>query len=314
MYDKIAIRAEVDEADVPAIVLRNYLEECAEGDEVFYKSTAYANLDGVTVELRGTRLRCKCSVCKLWARERTGRLDNSRPMTWAMAARTVRSLLMRLYVDPARAVVTYYEVGVTMKMQLPADAYIRQVDQAAGRILWNDPNDPEDRQKVTERSKYRRKVMKMYDKTFEAASKGRHVEGNVLRVETVYRHQAVPLTDFVSPMFMSQAGRAFYRDWTALRFLRDLKPAPGVKMSQLEKAREVQRMGVTRYKQRYKAEWKAGRITRKMWETMRRFADRWEEEHRARYTEVEGELEAEFRQKLLAAYQTGMFLPKTGKV
>ena len=310
MYDKITIRAEVDEADIPAIILVNYLEECTEGEEVYYRSTAYANFDGVTLELRGTRLRCKCSVCKLWAKERDGRLDNSRPMTWAMAARTLRGLLMRLRVDPRRATVTYYEVGLTMRMSHPADDYIRQVDQAAGRQLWNDPNYPEHRQKVTERSRYRRKVMKLYDKTFEAAGKGRRLEPNILRVETVHRHQSVPMAQFLSAPFMHAAGRQFYRDWAALRFVRDLRPAPGVKMSQLEKAREVWLLGVTRYKQRHKAEWQAGRITRKMWETMRRFADRWETFHRHRYEEITGPLEAEFKQKLAQAYQAGLFLPK----
>ena len=107
MYDKVIIKADVDTEDIPTIVLKNYLEECSEGDEVYYKSTAYANFDGVFVEVRGTRLTCKCSVCKLWSKLKTGRLDNSRPMTFAMAVRTIRELLMRLCVKPERAWVTY---------------------------------------------------------------------------------------------------------------------------------------------------------------------------------------------------------------
>lgn len=93
MFDKIIMKATVDPADIDTIVLRNYLEQCTEGDEVFYKSTAYANLDGCFIELRGNRLKCKCSICKLYSKGKTGKLDNSRPMTFAMAVRTIKELL-----------------------------------------------------------------------------------------------------------------------------------------------------------------------------------------------------------------------------
>ena len=46
MFDKVIIKAKIDVADIDTIVLRNYLEQCTEGDELFYKSTAYANFDG----------------------------------------------------------------------------------------------------------------------------------------------------------------------------------------------------------------------------------------------------------------------------
>ena len=246
MFDKITIKARIDTADIDTIVLRNYLEQCTEGDEVYYKSTAYANFDGCFIEVRGSQLRCKCSICKLWSKGRTGKLDNSRPMTFAMAVRTIRELLLRLSVKLENAVVTYYEIGITMKMKLPADEYIKQVQEASGRILWNDANYPEAKQKTTEKSKYFRKVLKIYDKTFEAGEKGRRVGANILRIETVYKHQSVPLTELTDNSFLSKVGRIFYKDWSEINFVRELSATKGVKMSQLEKAREIQRIGVTR--------------------------------------------------------------------
>lgn len=38
MFDKIIMKATVDTEDIDTIVLRNYLEQCTEGDEVYYKS------------------------------------------------------------------------------------------------------------------------------------------------------------------------------------------------------------------------------------------------------------------------------------
>lgn len=313
MFDKIIIKATVDTADIDTIVLRNYLEECTEGDEVYYKSTAYANFDGCFIELRGNKLRCKCSICKLYSKGKTGKLDNSRPMTWEMARRTIRELLLRLSVRIENAVVTYYEIGITMKMQHPADCYIRQVREASGRILWNDANFPEAKQKTTEKSKYFRKVLKIYDKTFEAGEKGRHVGDNILRIETVYRHQSVPLLELTDNFFLSKMGRIFYKDWSEICFVRELSAMKGVKLSQLEKAREIHRIGVTRYKEHYKKMYLDGKLTKKQWETIRGFANNWSEE-RGRYVEEVGELEKEFKDHLLSNYQVGIFTPIRRKI
>ncbi len=308
MFDKIIIKAVVNPEDVGTIVLRNYLEECSEGDEVYYKSTTYANFDGCFIELRGNKLRCKCSICKLWSKGKTGKLDNSRPMTFAMAVRTIKELLLRLSVKMENAVVTYYEIGITMKMRLPPDSYIRHVQEASGRILWNDANYPEAKQKTTEKSKYFRKVLKIYDKTFEAGEKGRNVGGNVLRVETVYKHQSIPLSELTDNLFMSKVGRIFYKDWSEMAFVRELSATKGVKMSQLDKAREIQRIGVTRYKERYKKMYKDGVITKKQWETIRNFARSWPKE-RVKYVEEVSDIEREFKNKLLSGYQKGIFTP-----
>lgn len=308
MFDKIIMKATIDPADIDTIVLRNYLEQCTEGDEVFYKSTAYANLDGCFIELRGNRLKCKCSICKLYSKGKTGKLDNSRPMTFAMAVRTIKELLLRLCVRIENAVVTYYEIGITMKMACSADQYIRQVLEVSDRVLWNDANFPEYRQKTTEKSKYYRKVMKIYDKSFEAESKGRRVGDNILRIETVYRHQSVSMLELVDNFFLSKMGRIFYKDWSEICFVRELSAIKGVKISQLEKAREIHRLGVTRYKERYKQMFLDGKLTKKQWETIRNFANSWKNE-REKYVEEIGGLEREFKDRLLSNFQVGIFTP-----
>ena len=307
MFDKVIIKARIDVGDVDTIVLRNYLEQCTEGDELFYKSTAYANFDGCFIEVRGDTLKCKCSINKLYEKEQSGKLDNSKPMTFRNAARTINNLLNRLCVKIEDAVVTYYEVGVTMVMPRPATDYISLCEEVADRVLWNDANYPVDRQKTTEKSKYYRKVLKIYDKTFEGTSKGRKVDHNVLRVETVYRHQQIPLVELISNENMAKIGRVFYNDWSEARCVRDVE-AVGVKMSQIEKARELVRIGVDRYREKYKALYMEGKLTKKQWETIRNFARSWPEE-KDKYKEIEREEEKEFREKLLTLYQIGSVTP-----
>lgn len=307
------MKATVDTADIDTIVLRNYLEQCTEGDEVYYKSTAYANFDGCFIELRGNKLKCKCSICKLYSKGKNGKLDNSRPMTFAMAVRTIKELLLRLCVRMENAVVTYYEIGITMKMSHSADCYIRQVQEISDRILWNDANFPEYRQKTTEKSKYFRKVLKVYDKSFEAGEKGRKIGDNILRIETVYRHQSVSMLEFIDYFFLSKMGRIFYKDWSEICFVRELSATKGVKISQLEKAREIHRLGVTRYKERYKRMFLDAKLTKKQWETIRNFAKVWPAE-REKYVEEVGELEQEFKDRLLSNFQIGIFTPVRRKL
>lgn len=310
MYDKISFRAKIDTADIPTIVLREYLEEYTRGDEIFYKSTAYANLSGVTIDINGDTLRCKCSVNKLFYKKCSGKLDNSKPMTFANATRTIRELLMRLCVKPINAVVTYYEIGLTMIMQYSPDTYIRAVEAGAGKVFWNDPNFPEMRQKVTEKSKYYRKVLKMYDKTFEYQEKGRQVPENVLRIETVYKHQSVGMLTLLDKEFQSKQAKKFYSDWSNLKFARDLQPLPGVKLSQLVKAREIHKLGVERYLDKYRAQWKEGKITKKVWQTIREYGNAWEIE-KYRYEDVISEEEKEYQEKLLLFIQSGIFISRT---
>lgn len=304
MFDKIIIKARIDVDDIDTIVLRNYLEQCAEGDELYYKSTAYANFDGCFIEVRGDTLKCKCSINKLYEKEQSGKLDNSKPMTFRNAVRTINNLLSRLCVKIENAVVTYYEVGVTMTMPRPATEYISICEEVADRVLWNDANYPVDRQKTTEKSKYYRKVLKIYDKTFEGTSKGRKVDHNVLRVESVYRHQQIPLAELTSNETMAKIGRVFYNDWCTVRFVRDVEPCAGAKMSQIDKARELLRLGLDRYKEKYRNMFLDGKLTKKQWETIRNFARSWPDEA-SKYKEIERDEEREFMEKLLALYQVG---------
>lgn len=304
MFDKIAIKGRIDTADIDTIVLRNYLEQCTKGDELYYTSTAYANFEGCFITLSGDMVKCKCSVNKLWQKANTGKLDNSRPMTFRNAVKTIYDLLLRLCLKPENTIVTYYEIGLTMKLSEPATEYISRVEDIGGKQLWNDANYPENRQKTTERSKYYRKILKIYDKTFEAAEKGRNVGQNIVRIETIYRHQSVRLLDLIDDFNLKKLAKIFYDDWTSIRFVRELSATPGIKMCQLDKAREIHRLGVERYKDKYRAMYLEKKITKKQWETIRNFARSWPDE-RKRYIEELTTYEREYMDILLSGFQIG---------
>lgn len=308
MFDKVTIKGTINIEDTETIVLKNYLEECSEGDEVFYRSTQYSNIEGIWVELRGNTIKAKFSVNKQFYKRRKGRLENSMPITMAHATQTIREILFKLCVRPEDCVVVYYEIGLTMKMAREPEQYIRKVEEGAGRTMWGDPNYPEMRQKVTEKSKYYRKILKMYDKTYEATEKGRKdVIENVLRIETVYKRQSVMMTDMLDPEWQKMVGRRFYDDWSNVRFHRKLRAKKGVRMSQWDKAQDIYEKGTKRYLDENRARYQAGDITKKQWETMRQYANRWKDE-KGNYEEIISDEEAEYQNKLLRFYQVGSFV------
>ena len=307
MFDKISLRAKIDPDDIDTIVLKNYLEQCTKGDEIYYKSTAYANFDGVFIEISGNTLKCKCSICKLFYKAESGKLDNSKPMTFAKAVRTIKELLLRLCVRPEDAVITYCEIGITMKMMRPAIDYIQEVNEISDRILWNDANFPSYRQKTTEKSRHYKKVMKIYDKTFESNEKGRYADPNIIRIETTYKHQAVRLLNLIDNANLAKLSKIFYEDWSNLSFRREIA-VRGAKMSQIDKAREILLIGVEAYRERYKRLYLDRRITKKQWETIRNFARAWPDA-KSDYIEEVGPLEQEFKTKLLNQFQTAHITP-----
>lgn len=305
MFDKVILKGKIDTADIDTIVLRNYLEQCTKGDELYYTSTAYANFEGCFITLSGDSIKCKCSINKLWQKSRTGKLDNSRPMTFRNAVKTIYELLMRLCLKPENTIVTYYEIGLTMKLTHPATEYISRVEEVGGKVLWNDANYPENRQKTTERSKYYRKILKIYDKTYEAEEKGRRdVGANIVRIESIYRHQSIGLLELIDEANLRKMAKIFYTDWSGIRFVRELSATPGIKLCQLDKAREIHRLGIDRYKERYRAMYMDKKITKKQWETIRNFARSWPDE-RGRYIEELTSYEKEYMGVLLSGFQIG---------
>ena len=184
--------------------------------------------------------------------------------------------------------------------------YIREVNgvgvDTGKKELFNDANFEKNRQKTTERSRNYKKVMKIYDKTFEAKNKGRNVDDNVLRVETIYKRQNVPLSEIFDSCFLRKATGRFYNDWNNLAFVRELRADKGMKASQIEKAREIMRVGTIEYAENCKKAYRDGRMTKKQWETVRTFIKVWKD-IRVHFTMIPKEKEIEYKSKLLHEFQ-----------
>ena len=77
--------------------------------------------------------------------------------------------------------------------------------------FFNDANFEKNRQKTTEKSKNIKKVFKIYDKGFEARSKRRYCDENILRIETVYKRQNIGVSEWLSNSNINKMLHIFYQ-------------------------------------------------------------------------------------------------------
>lgn len=101
----------------------------------------------------------------------------------------------------------------------------------------------------------------MYDKSFEYRSKGKAVESNILRLETSYRRQNIPLSEFFNDAFVFRLVSQFFRDWHSLSFPHQIIAEKGTKGSQIEKARRIMEVGRDAYLTESRKDMEAGIIT-----------------------------------------------------
>lgn len=279
------------------IVERNRLVECTEGKETYYKSPEESKFDGIIMKIRKGRIQINCSPHSLYSKWGDGkRLDNSGFFTMPQAVGTIHGLFERIGVRMDEAVrVTYFEIGLNIPVKYDPIEYISMVSsigEEGGKELFNDANFKKDRQKTTEKSSTIKKVFKIYDKGFEYRNKGKHVEGNILRVETMFRRQSIPLSTFISPDFTKRVTGRFYKDWSGISFPKRIEADIGIHSTQIEKARYIMEFGKDEYLSHVRELCACGEYSRKQGEMARAFAKEWDNiKHKFRYMSDSKEVE-----------------------
>lgn len=281
MLDRMVIKAKIPAAKVPGVIERCALQLCVRGARQYWQSSAYGRFDAMFVTIDGQDyggtsydITVKMSLHKHYYKACEGRLDNSGLFTLTQAEDALLDVIELFGLSPTETRVTYYEVGLNLPMSDEPMEYIRLTLGSVGKEMFIDANYEKDRQRTTARTRNMRKVLKIYDKTFEAAQKGHTCPPNILRCETIYRHQRLILSELFSPIWQRKTLELFWRDWSNMQFERVLT-GRGVKESQLSHARDLLRLGEEEFLRRNRKAFQAGDLTKKQWETKRNFARAW---------------------------------------
>ena len=154
MWDKIVMTKRVKADEAEAIIRTNHLEECARGEEVYYQSTAYGNFENIFIHLKDGRVQVKCSLHKVWTKLTNGVLDNSGRFTMTDARVALRMLLKHIGAFEEGWIISYFEIGLNMRMEHDPLEYIARVTSIGGdedeKEMFNDANWVKFRQKTTE--------------------------------------------------------------------------------------------------------------------------------------------------------------------
>ncbi len=299
--------AKIESQDIHRLVQSAHLQRCTEGVEEYFQSSSYGNFDGLYIRIKRGKIQIKCSLHKIFYKETYGRLDNSRMFTVNNALSTIINLFDYLEIDRRTVKVTYYEIGLNLPVQNDPMKYIEMmICIGKSKEMFNDANYQKNRQRTTEKSKNIKKVLKVYDKGFEAREKGKDVEGNILRIETIYRRQSIPLLSLTSYDYLVKLTGRFFRDWHSVEFPRKVCPDRGLKSSQIEKAQGLMSLGREEYLRKNRQDYLAGTLTKKQWETIRAFVKGWDE-MKDRFHYPPSPEESEYKNALSETYQIATF-------
>ena len=305
MVDKILLKANIlPDTDTETIIRRNCLQACSEGEKTFYQSTEYGRFEGLYIKIRGRKMEVKCSLHKLYYKQVYGVLDNSQMFTMWDMMNSIDILKQRVEISPDATKITYFEIGLNLPVKHPPIEYIKLMRSIGrgGKIAFIDANFEEDRQKTTEKTKYIKKVFKVYDKGFERRDRVRNRTappdpGNVLRLETVYRRQNVSLAEFLTPEYLRRIVGRFFDDWGNVGFDRRICAPKGTREGKREAARRIYAVGVERYTQELREMYEAGTISGVKFRVISDFVREWEA-HRGSFTPQTSEYEQEYTEKM----------------
>ena len=299
MFDRMDFKTSLcGEDDIGRIISAFRLQYCTKGNKSYYESSEYGKFDGIHLKIEGRTLKVVCSIHKVFSKYARGsRLDNSGSFTISEGRAALRLLFDSIGIDVSHVTVTYFEIGLNMKMSNDPSEYIKRVmstDNA--REMYSDADYKKNRQKTTEKDKDKRKVLKIYDKSFEYRERGKEVDDNILRLETVYRRQKVPLPDFFDEAYISRLTNQFYRDWYNVSFPRIIVCESGTKRSQAERAQKIMTVGRDKYLEENRDNLREGRITPKQYRINREYAQKWNE-YKSNFQFVPSNEEEEYKKR-----------------
>lgn len=304
MVDKIVIQAVIMyKRDAVPLAERNSLQRCTKGGVEYYESSEYGNIVGVNMQIKGNRAKVECSLHKLHSKWSGGALDNSGLFTVDEARATLYSLLGRVGLSGFPVYVTYYEIGLSIPLSDEAYKYIALVSGIGagnGRVLMEDAHFEELRQKTTRKTKDIKKFYKIYDKTFEAMNRcRRRVPPNILRIETVYRRQKIPLEEFAGVPYMNKIAGCFFREWGSVQFPKVVAAVGGARASRLQSewAAVIMSLGEKAFLRQTEQKYELGDITAKQLRTRREFVKSWKH-IKSRFAEVTVNKGAEYFEAL----------------
>ncbi len=318
MFDKITIRVNVSNEECAHLAQLHCLQiwTNADGTQVNYRSSQYANSTGIQVQIINNRVTLKCSLHKYWEKANFGRLRNDTIFTISEAKAAFEMLLFENGFTAHKVRIVMFEIGLNLYVSYDPITFIELANymvpaSGGAKLMFIDANYHENRQRTTLKHSDIRRYFKIYDKGFEQQKKekkaGRldkvaHKEENILRIETVYKRASRRADEFFSDANLRPLIQRFWLDWKDLCFIRDIRAQKGVRKSEIERARIIINIGAEQYLKQIKQNYKDQKITQKQYRTEREFIRDFDK-HQDKFKIIVSEQEKEYNMLLPRIYK-----------
>lgn len=314
MFDLITIvTPPLDNEKIDHIVWRNGLQTNSRDGLVYYDNIDTKNLvqqKGVYVKIEtNRRLKAEGSLQKFYNEITKNERSNYNMFTMDEAKKAIETLLHEKGIDEADARIYNYEIGLNLNISKDCRTFLDKIKSIGPmgneRLIYVNPKYKDERAKTTVFHSHTRKHFKVYDKVFEAIDKKRKVipEGNILRIETVYRRLAKgSIKEFFAPDNLYKQIENFFRDWRTIQFEQDIITPKGTGRAKQHLCLEIMEHGKDTVVKRAKARHTNGSLTDWEYRNIREFANNEWDIIKKGITFIQSEEEKEFRQLLEMNY------------
>ena len=310
MFDLITIvTPPLDNEKIDHIVWRNGLQTNSRDGLVYYDNIDTKNLvqqKGVYVKIEtNRRLKAEGSLQKFYNEITKNERSNYNMFTMDEAKKAIETLLHEKGIDEADARIYNYEIGLNLNISKDCRTFLDKIKSIGPmgneRLIYVNPKYKDERAKTTVFHSHTRKHFKVYDKVFEAIDKKRKVipEGNILRIETVYRRLAKgSIKEFFAPDNLYKQIENFFRDWRTIQFEQDIITPKGTGRAKQQLCLEIMEHGKDTVVKRAKARHTNGSLTDWEYRNIREFANNEWDIIKKGITFIQSEEEKEFRHLL----------------
>lgn len=301
------IKTKVSDSEVSQIVESARLQKCTRNGAVYYEtSLQQRNKEHMYIRIEtNNKLKIECSLHKLHEKTVSSRYTNYAAFTMDQAMQIAKTVLEAKGIPPDRLMIYGYEVGLNLNVSKDCREYMDKMNtigiQGEEKPLYINPKYKDSRVKTTLFHRHVRKHFKVYDKCFEARDKRRNdvPEGNILRIETVYKRvEKMSYDEFFSPENLAKVRDRFFNDWRTVQFEREVKAPKGTGDKKKELCKTLLKVGTEATIQNAREKYKIGTLTEREFRTIREFITRDWDKFKKDVVFVPSEPENEYRKLL----------------
>lgn len=314
MIDLITlVTSPLSDEDIHNIVWRNGLQTNSKDGIVCYsneKTKNFVQQKGIFINIdTNKRLRAEGSLHKYFNEIEGSDRSNYNMFTMSDARRTIDRLLFDKSISKEDTRVYSYEIGLNLPVSKDCREYLNKIKSigSAGderqlyvNPMYVNPRHKNERIKVTGFKKVR-KYFKVYDKVYECIDKKKKVipEGNILRVETVYKRvDNCPVTNFFDPDNLKKMIEAFFKDWRTVQFEQDIITPKGTGRAKQQLCIEIMSKGKDTVLHQAKTRHANGSLSDWEYRNVREFVTREWDVIKKQITFIKSDEELEFRKLL----------------